>query len=194
MKKMKLLFWGAAFLGVLLSVFNHDAQARRVGRGYHDSVHIEATPRSATPDVTVGNDDAFIAGTLEVDGAARFDGTITAADFSQTSGEFSATKLRVGEGSNPDVSWGADDLFVEGTAEIDGAARLDGKVSVNAALAPWSRTKAQFDALTPAAAGEIYICSDCTVTYAVCVSTGTGLSDFRQTIAADTTTGCGSNE
>lgn len=55
----------------------------------------------------------------------------------------------------------------------------------------WSRTKAQFDAITPAAAGEIYFCSNCTVPN-ICVSTGTALSDFVR--ADDGTKGCGSGE
>lgn len=58
----------------------------------------------------------------------------------------------------------------------------------NSYLMPWSRTKAQISALTPAAVGEIIYCSDCTVKN-TCISTGTALSDWmRQDLA---TAGCG---
>lgn len=42
--------------------------------------------------------------------------------------------LRVGLGSTPDVTPGSDDLFVEGTMEVDGASRMDGNVDINATL------------------------------------------------------------
>lgn len=38
--------------------------------------------------------------------------------------------LRVGEGSTPDVTPGEDDLYVEGTFEVDGAVRLDGGLTL----------------------------------------------------------------
>ncbi len=37
--------------------------------------------------------------------------------------------LRVGVGSTPAITLGGDDAFIEGTLEVDGAARLDGGVS-----------------------------------------------------------------
>lgn len=40
--------------------------------------------------------------------------------------------IRVGTGSTPDVTPGDDDLFVEGTIEIDGAGRFDGALDINA--------------------------------------------------------------
>lgn len=43
----------------------------------------------------------------------------------------------------------------------------------------YSRTKAQILALTPAAAGQAYYCSDCTAV-TVCVSTGTGAGAFTK--------------
>lgn len=39
--------------------------------------------------------------------------------------------VRIGTGSTPDVTPGDDDLFVEGTSEVDGAARFDGAVDCN---------------------------------------------------------------
>lgn len=39
--------------------------------------------------------------------------------------------VRIGTGSTPDVTPGDDDLFVEGTAEIDGATRIDGLLTTN---------------------------------------------------------------
>lgn len=56
-------------------------------------------------------------------------------------------------------------------------------------ISHWSRTKAQFDAITPAQKGDVYFCTDCTVPN-LCVSTGTHISDF---VRADLgTAGCGS--
>jgi len=37
--------------------------------------------------------------------------------------------IRIGTGASPDVSPGDDDLFVEGTVEVDGAARFDGAIT-----------------------------------------------------------------
>lgn len=41
-----------------------------------------------------------------------------------------------------------------------------------------SRTKAQFDAITPAV-GDSYLCSNCTVPYDICVATGATIGGFR---------------
>lgn len=57
-----------------------------------------------------------------------------------------------------------------------------GLVSISGQTLMWVRTKAQIDAITPAAAGAQAICSDCTVPYDLCVATGTTLSGFRATI------------
>lgn len=53
-----------------------------------------------------------------------------------------------------------------------------------------AKTKAQFDALTPAI-GDMYRCSDCTEKL-VCIATGTALSDFQRMDSP--TVGCGTNE
>lgn len=66
----------AVILAAALVCTTGPAFARVVGL-FGDRLHVEATPRSATPDVSVGDDDAYINGTLEVDGAARFDGAVT---------------------------------------------------------------------------------------------------------------------
>lgn len=52
----------------------------------------------------------------------------------------------------------------------------------------WSRTKAQFSAMTPSRVGQIYYCSDCAVKN-ICISTGTGISAFMR--ADLSTAGCG---
>ena len=56
------------------------------------------------------------------------------------------------------------------------------------ALSHWSRTKAQFDAITPAAKGDVYFCTDCAVPN-LCVSTGTALAQFVRVDLS--TAGCG---
>lgn len=62
------------------------------------------------------------------------------------------------------------------------------KVTPNGRLALWSRTKAQFDALTPDVIGELVYCSDCSVKN-VCIATGTAVSQWmRQDLS---TAGCG---
>lgn len=59
------------------------------------------------------------------------------------------------------------------------------------AFVPYARTKAQFSAMTPSAAGLVYWCSDCTEKL-LCVSTGTALSDFQRVDSP--TAGCGTGE
>lgn len=58
------------------------------------------------------------------------------------------------------------------------AASLD----VAGLIQEWVRTKAQIDAITPTAGGQTVICSDCTVPFDTCVSTGSTLSGFRAVI------------
>jgi len=43
-------------------------------------------------------------------------------------------KLRVGTGSTPGITLGDDDVFIEGTLEVDGAAQFDGAVTFAAAV------------------------------------------------------------
>lgn len=78
--------------------------------------------------------------------------------------------LILGYGSTPDVSPGADDLYIEGTLEVDGASRFDGAMTL------FSRTQAQLEALTPAV-GDLYYCSDCS-DGPLCIGTSTVLGDF----------------
>lgn len=42
--------------------------------------------------------------------------------------------IRIGTGSTPDVTPGDDDLYVEGTIEVDGAARFDGAITANSTI------------------------------------------------------------
>lgn len=75
-EKMKKLV-GAAVLGVLLVVGfgQRDAIARVLGRMYGNSLHIENEPRSSTAgNFTLGNDDAYIKGDVEIDGSQYNDG------------------------------------------------------------------------------------------------------------------------
>lgn len=66
-------------------------------------------------------------------------------------------------------------------------------ISVSAQAGPLNlqaKTKAEFDALTPAI-GDMYRCSDCTEKL-ICIATGTALSDFQR--VDSTTIGCGTGE
>ncbi len=75
MNKNKGLYLGAAFLGaLLLGALAAPVVARSLGYVYGNALYIENEPRNATPSVTLAADGAFIAGTIEVDGAGRFDG------------------------------------------------------------------------------------------------------------------------
>jgi len=109
---------------------------------------------TGAPDLSVAGYAKF-AGTLEVDGAAQFDGNVTLGDagadivtvnsddFRFTAGAKVTfpdtayfTQLRIGTGSTPDnaAAIAADGLFVEGAAEIDGALRVDGALTANAGV------------------------------------------------------------
>ena len=58
-----------------------------------------------------------------------------------------------------------------------------GRLTLNSAagMIPSIRTAAQIDAIT-GVVGLVYICSDCTVPYDICVGTGTALSGFRAVV------------
>lgn len=135
------------------------------------------------PDVAMDGEDAFVEGTFEVDGAARFDGAIDANSTADIAGTLTLSKgsgnalvvsagglaeinsnivlqndetiansadgiismtvaaggqlgvatgnLFVGNDKIPDVAMNGEDAFVEGTFEVDGAARFDGAVDAN---------------------------------------------------------------
>lgn len=78
MMKNKGLYLGAALLGaLLLAGLAPDAIARTLNRVYGNSLHVENEPRTATPSQTLGDDDAYINGHLEVDGVIHADGGVT---------------------------------------------------------------------------------------------------------------------
>ena len=81
MMKMKKLVLGIAAAGVLLvGLGQTNAIARVLGRIYGNSLHVENEPRSSTAgNFTLGNNDAYIKGKLEVDGAAYLDGNLAVA-------------------------------------------------------------------------------------------------------------------
>lgn len=79
MKRTKLWILGATIIGALVvGLLEKDAIAKLVGRLYGNSLHVETEPRDATLDVTLGDDDAYIGGTLEVDSTVRLDGATSA--------------------------------------------------------------------------------------------------------------------
>jgi hypothetical protein len=106
----------------------------------------------STPGITIGADDWFVEGTLEVDSECQLDGILDAnstSDFSGdavfnedvqlciaaddkvtfTSGYF--TRFRVGTGATAGITLGDDDVFIEGTCEIDDECQLDGILDAN---------------------------------------------------------------
>ena len=91
MNKVNKLVLGLAAAGVLLTGLTGDVIARAIGGLYGNRLYIETEPRNATPDVTVGDDDAFIAGTLEADGNARLDGTLRVAGATTAFGTISVS-------------------------------------------------------------------------------------------------------
>lgn len=82
-------------------------------------------------------------------------------------------------------------LHVVGTSHISGAstfassATFTSSIQTDGFLQTFSRTQAQIEALTPAAVGQVYYCSDCTLT-TLCISTGTALSAFGSAVAPGT--------
>lgn len=54
------------------------------------------------------------------------------------------------------------------------------------------KTKAFFDTNVPAVLGQTYLCSNCTIAYSVCTSTGAGhIGDYK--VSHSATVGCGTN-
>lgn len=116
---------------------------------------------NGTPGVTLDGEDAYVEGTLEIDGASTFDGgaTFNAADMNGTKLTMDADAdswadesaddiidLVVGAATGywnvltgnlkvgngtPDVTMDGEDAYVEGTLEVDGASRFDGAVVNN---------------------------------------------------------------
>lgn len=64
--------------------------------------------------------------------------------------------VRIGTGATPDVSPGDDDLFVEGTAEIDGDTRIDGLLTLNAGLMQTAEVVTEANVITAAECGTTY--------------------------------------
>lgn len=140
---------------------------------------------NGTPDVTQTGEDAYVEGTLEVDGLATLDGGIDLnagglaidADADSIIDEVSDDVIsmtlgaaagywnvllgnsKVGNGT-PDVSLNGEDAYVEGTFEVDGASRLDGTLTVNGAVtAAAGFTSSTTTALT----GAVTVSNDLTV-------------------------------
>ena len=76
------LYLGVAFLGALLLVgLNRDAVARAIDSLYGNRLWVESDQRGSGPgNFTLGTNDAYIKGKLEVDGAVYFDGAVTIPD------------------------------------------------------------------------------------------------------------------
>jgi len=86
-----------------------------------------------TPDLGLNLEDAYVEGSLEVDGAVRFDGNLTVNGTASSSiaGDLYVTKaFKVGDGT-PDLGLNLEDAYIEGSLEVDGAVRFDGTVTAN---------------------------------------------------------------
>lgn len=75
-------------------------------------------------------------------------------------------------------------MFGSGATKSTGTAT--GDMYIVGSLRPAIKTKAAIHAITPAL-GDVYVCSDCTNSYTLCVGTGTAINDFRE---VGTATGC----
>lgn len=85
MKNKKGMYLGAVLLGALLiGTLGRPVLARTLGFLYGNALWVEAEPRSATPDVTVGDNDVYVKGTLEVDSTSRFDGAMVSKGITAT--------------------------------------------------------------------------------------------------------------
>ena len=120
---------------------HRDAIAKSIGGLYGDFLHVGN--RSATPDLTLSGsaESAFVEGTLEVDGAARFDSTIAAAgNYTATAAEvkvstassstrtmsfrgaYTTAQLATLSGQNGDIAWNSTLYTICGsTASTDAA-------------------------------------------------------------------------
>src|SRR3990167_8231748 len=88
MKNKKALYLGVGLVGALLVALSvSPIAARTVGWLYGEALRIASPIRDQTPDVTLAAGGAYIEGTLEVDGASRFDGTVTMTGNSVLNGQ-----------------------------------------------------------------------------------------------------------
>lgn len=69
---------------------------------------------------------------------------------------------------------------VNGTTNILAVDGTEDEVELGVPLFIYQRTKAQLQALSPRKAGLMFMCTDCTRTYTVCNSTGTGVQQLRE--------------
>lgn len=92
------------------------------------------------------------------------------------------------DGTNIPSSWY---FYTASTGTASASEKV--RIYADGGMRPFVRTKAQFDAMTPNAdeLGAMFICSDCSSPYAMCVTTGATLSGFRR--SDSTTIGCGTN-
>ena len=87
----------------------------------------DLTVGNGTPGVTQDGEDAYIEGTLEVDGAVQFDGNlvVNGTASSTFAGDVYITKaFKVGNGT-PTVALNPEAVYIEDTLEVDGAVRFD---------------------------------------------------------------------
>jgi len=145
--------------------------------GSTDAAPVAATLTGTAGQVTVTNAAGAI--TLSTPQSIATTSSPTFKDLTVTYGVAAATgvysstleasTLNTGQGDNE--LYGMDqDVLTTSTPAFSGA-------TMTGALTLYSRTKAQILTIDPAAAGELYFCSDCTTT-AVCVSTGTDVADM----------------
>ena len=144
--------------------------ARTTGVLYGEALSIESI--RGTVVASISNAGALVVSSIVNSGA-----------ISATNADFSGTLDADGQ-----FTWGAAGTkstgTVAGNLTIPGALSAATGVTVSAGpLTVYSRTEAQLLALTPTAVGQVYYCSDCSVSKGLVVSTGT--TEGGQFAAAD---------
>jgi len=77
------------------------------------------------------------------------------------------------------------DATIDGNASVGGTLSVTGRTSFTSPFVPYSRTKAQLNALAASSVGQFVFCSDCARS-AMCVSTGTATGAWSITVSTDT--------
>ncbi len=170
----------------ILTITSVNLQARNVGTVYGDALVIG--PISA-PLATIDAAGAIVATSIS-----------TGTTYTATNAAYTGTLDVDGNFTSGAANYVTTNTASSGVwafpAAVSIAGAVTGPTSVTAtkivasgagSVGLYSRTKAQILALTPAAAGQIYFCSDCTAV-SICVSTGTAAGAFVK--ATDKTAAC----
>ena len=207
MKKSLILF-SSLLLGLFAVNYIKAASGDLGTIGYDSANNRDVWRVNSSGDLVPGADNTYSIGTtalsvsdLVLDDDLTVGDDLTVTDDLAVSGDLNVTltgdisgQVTLGAAGTKSTHTSTGNLDIGGALDVTGATILDSSLSVNStltmqggAMRPYQRTAAQICALTPAQAGEVYSCSNCTNTYTLCVSTGTGACQFRQVGQA---TGC----